>query len=455
MDAKGDTHIIFGLGQSGLSCARYFDRIEQTYLLLDTRKNPPGEKEVEHLSHCQGVYFGEIDQSILNGCRQLVVSPGISLQTPLVKKAKAINIDVCGDVELFARACNKPIVAITGSNGKSTVTDLTDKLINASHIKSQKGGNIGLPVLDFLPQDEADIYVLELSSFQLDTTDSLAPEVAVLLNLSEDHLDRYSGFEQYCRSKQKIYQRAKYRVFNFDDELTYPQKVCKNDLAFSLVNSVDNQSLSLSYLDTKSAGDDLLSYGLVVNHVDIMSSNLLSITGKHNFANVLACLNILTCLNIEINQDILKVLQEYKGLKHRFQLVKRDSQCQWINDSKATNVGATIAALNSLDLEPEAQLILIAGGDSKQSELSSLIQPLEDKVSALVLLGKDAELFAKLSSKLAFYRVENMRQAVCKAKQLVDGKGVVLLSPACSSLDMYKNFEARGDAFISEVRACA
>ena len=455
MDAKGNTHIIFGLGQSGLSCARYFDRIEQSYLLLDTRENPPGEGEVELLSYCQGICFGEIDDSILADCRQLVVSPGISLQTPLVKKAKSLNIDVCGDIELFARACNKPIVAITGSNGKSTVTDLTDKLINAAGIKAQKGGNIGLPVLDFLPQDKAEIYVLELSSFQLDTTDSLAPEVAVLLNLSEDHLDRYSGFKQYCQSKQKIYQRAKYKVFNFDDELTHPQNICKNDLAFSLMMPENDQSLSLSYIKPLPIDKDLLSYELVVNQADIISSRLLNITGKHNFANVLASLNILTSLNIKIDQNIRQVLQGYKGLKHRFQLVKRDSQCQWINDSKATNVGATIAALDSFDLEPGTQLILIAGGDSKQSDLSPLVQPLESKVTALVLLGKDAELFAKLSSKVSSYLVENMQQAVNKAKQLIDGKSVVLLSPACTSLDMFKNFEARGDAFISEVRACA
>jgi len=455
MDAKGNTHIIFGLGQSGLSCARYFDRIEQPYLLVDTRDDPPGKDDIYLLSHCQGVSFGNIDESILTDCLQLIVSPGISLQTPLVKKAKTLNIDVCGDVEIFARACNKPIVAITGSNGKSTVTDLTDKLINAAGIRTQKAGNIGLPVLDFLPQDKAEIYVLELSSFQLDTTDSLAAEVAVLLNISEDHLDRYSGFKQYCLSKQKIYQRAKHRVFNFDDELTHPTEIYKNDLAFSLQMPKNNQNTSLSYIKPFLSDKNLLSYELVVNQLDIMSCNQLNITGKHNFANVLASLNVLTCLDIEINKNVLQALQEYQGLKHRFQLVKRDNLCQWINDSKATNVGATIAALDSLDLEPDTQLILIAGGDSKQSELNPLVRPLEEKVNSLILMGKDAELFNKLSSKVASYFVENMHQAVSKAKQLIDGKTIILLSPACSSLDMFESFEARGDEFIAEVRACA
>ncbi len=455
MDVKGNTHIIFGLGQSGLACARYFDRIQQPYSLLDTRQNPPGKKDIQALKYCQQCYFGEFDESILTDCQQLVVSPGISLTTPLVQKAIALNIDVCGDVEIFARVCKKPIVAITGSNGKSTVTDLTDKLINAAGIKSQKGGNIGLPVLDFLPQDSAELYVLELSSFQLDTTDSLSPRVAVLLNLSEDHMDRYSGFEQYCQSKHKVYQQAECRVFNLDDELTHPSTITNKDLAFSLLPPSHQQLSSLSYIAPRQSSGYLQCYDLVVKGQVIVSSASLNITGKHNLANALASLNILNYLDIEIDKNVLQALQQYQGLKHRFQLVLRAEHCQWINDSKATNVGATIAALNSLESGSNTQLILIAGGDSKHSELSPLIRPFEDKVSALILLGKDAQLFAELTEKVNSYLVENMHQAVCKAKELIDGPAVILLSPACSSLDMYKNFEVRGDEFIAAVRACA
>ncbi len=455
MDTKGNTHIIFGLGQSGLSCARYFDRIGQTYSLLDTRENPPGKNDVQGLKYCRAFYFGAIEETILDNCQQLVVSPGIALNTPLVQQAIKLGIDVCGDVEIFSRACKKPIIAITGSNGKSTVTDLTDKLIQAAGIKSQKCGNIGLPVLDFLPEDSAELYVLELSSFQLDTTDSLKPKVAVLLNLSEDHMDRYPGFEQYCQSKHKIFQRATHIIFNQDDELTYPQKISENDLAFSLKVPSDNKLSQTSYINRSDSNHDFTGYDLIVKRQNIVSSNLLNITGKHNYANALASLNILSCLDIEIDETILVALQSYGGLEHRFQLVLRVDNCEWINDSKATNVGATIAALNSVEVTQNTQLILIAGGDSKQSELSPLIRPLEDKVSEMVLLGKDAKLLSQLTPKVTSYLVDDMHQAVCKAKELIKNKAVVLLSPACSSLDMFKSFEARGEEFIAAVRACA
>jgi len=453
MDKEQGKHIIFGLGQSGLSCARYFDRIRQPYCLFDTRENPPGKGEVEHLKYCEKYFFGKsfdfelIDESVFSNCQQIVVSPGISLNTPFVKKAKDLKIDVCGDVEIFARVCSRPIIAITGSNGKSTVTDLTDKLLNAAGIKSQKGGNIGLPVLDFLPQDDADVYVLELSSFQLDTTSSLRPEVAVLLNISEDHLDRYANFYEYCQSKQRIYRQAKHSVFNFDEPLSYPKEKSENDLAFSILLE-ENDNANISRITRSTNGYDLL-----VKNKSVVSSDFLSITGKHNFANVLASLNILDCMNVEIDDEVLDELKSFKGLKHRFQLVSRENNCEWINDSKATNVGATIAALNSVESSEQNHLILIAGGDSKQSDLTPLIQPLEAKVSNMVLLGKDANLFAELSSKVTSYFVENMQQAVCKAKELVNGKTIILLSPACASLDMYKNFEERGDEFIAAVRA--
>jgi len=454
MDREKNMHIIFGLGQSGLSCARYFDRISQPYYLLDTRENPPGRSDVENLKYCEGFYFGQsfdfkiIDESIFTNCQQLIVSPGISLDNFFVKKAKELGIEVCGDIEIFARVCKKPIIVITGSNGKSTVTDLTDKLLRASGINSQKGGNIGLPVLDFLPDDKADVYVLELSSFQLDTTCSLKPEVAVLLNICEDHLDRYEDFEGYCQSKHKVYQQARCAVFNQDDILTYPKKVFKDSLTFSIsLNQNDNKDISKITVSE-------VGYDLLVKDNFIISSDELRITGKHNFANVLASLNILNRMNVEINDDVREALRSFEGLKHRFQLVSRKDNCEWINDSKATNVGATIAALNSVELSSQKHLILIAGGDSKQSDLAPLIKPLEEKVNDMILLGKDAVLFADLTSKVTSYFVENMYQAVCKAKELINGKTTVLLSPACASLDMYKDFEERGDEFIAAVRAC-
>jgi len=444
------THIIFGLGKSGLSCARYFDRISQPYYLVDSRNQPPGQDQVDTLSFCQGIEFGTIDESLLETCEQLVVSPGVALTTDFVIKAIKAGIDVCGDVELFARTCNKPIVAITGSNGKSTVTDLADKLINAANIDCQKGGNIGLPVLDFLPEMDADIYILELSSFQLDTTESLKAEVAVCLNITEDHMDRYQTFNDYVKSKQKIFRQAHFSIFNRDDQLTYPSNIFSdNAWSFSLIEPSENDERT-NFLKKTDDGNKL-----VVNDQAILSTQKLNITGKHNWSNVLASLTILKCLAIKITEPILEELMAYKGLKHRFQLVSRKNNCEWINDSKATNVGATVAALNSLDLSSKQKVTLIAGGDSKQSDLTPLIEPLNNIVSHLILMGIDAEKIAQLPIQASPHFVEDMKQAVTKASELVSQGDIVLLSPACASLDMYSSFEARGEAFIEAVRECA
>ncbi len=446
---NNNTHIILGFGQSGLSCARYFDRINQSYRILDTREMVSGVEEIIKLTACLSFQFGNLTNSLLDGCVQLVVSPGVSLNTPIVQYALSQGIDVCGDVEIFVRNCHKPIVAITGSNGKSTVTDLTDKLLNSSAIKSQKGGNIGLPVLDFLPEDHADIYVLELSSFQLDTTKSLRAKVAVILNITEDHLDRYNSFDEYAESKHKVYVNADSCIYNYDDQLTYPKNTSIKDKAFSVLVEHANKFPGLSYIKrTKN------NFDLMVNNKNILSSEQLKLTGKHNLANVLVSLNILNSLAIEIDNQILNVLKKYEGLAHRFQLVTRKNNCEWINDSKATNVGATIAAIKSISNEKQ-QLILIAGGDSKQNDLRLLIKPFEQNVNELILLGKDASLLANLTSKVSHHFVKDMKQAVIKAKTLVNGFSIVLLSPACASLDMYKNFEERGNEFINAVRECA
>ena len=443
------THLILGLGKSGLSCARYFDRIGQDYCLLDTRHNPPGLEQITTLTHCKSTVFGDLKLALLKDCKMLVVSPGIALSQPFVSEAIKRDIDVCGDIELFARACDKPVVAITGSNGKSTVTDLTEKLINAAGLKCQKGGNIGLPVLDFLPMQNADIYVLELSSFQLDTTHSMKPKVSVLLNVSEDHMDRYKTFSDYTNSKQRVFKNAIYKIFNGEDRLTYPSSISTKDYTFSVDKPIEPVAQKVSYLKQRDR-----SFELVVDHKDIIGTNSLQITGRHNWLNGLTCLCILKCLEFPFNDNDLRCLEHYQGLPHRFQRVSKKFEYDWINDSKATNVGATVAAIDSIHLAKN-KVILIAGGDSKQSDLSPLIELFENKICSLVLLGKDARLLSDLTNKVDSYFVENMQQAVSKAKQLASPGDIVLLSPACSSLDMYKNFEARGEAFVDAIRKCA
>ena len=448
-NSKYPSHIIFGLGTSGLSCARYFDRIKQNYYLVDSRTRPPGESEVQALTCCDGFMFGDIDETLLEQCSMLVVSPGVALTTPLIVKALAMGIDVCGDVELFARNCKKSIVAITGSNGKSTVTDLTEKLINSTKVNAQMGGNIGLPVLDFLPEDKADVYILELSSFQLDSTFSLKADVAVILNISEDHMDRYDSFNAYVASKQSIYNGAKSKIFNGDDERTYPSNIAANDVSFSKHQSQSEQINNSSYLNKSKIG-----YQLVVNNNAFITTEQLKIAGTHNWLNALVSLSILEQLNFQIDTNVLKTLCSYSGLKHRFELVSKKRGCFWINDSKATNVGATIAALNSLELF-EGKTYLIAGGDSKNANLSELKDCFESKVDCLILLGKDAKKIGSVTNKVHTCYVETLSQAVIKVTQLVESGDVILLSPACASLDMFRNFEQRGQAFVEAVEVCA
>ncbi len=442
-------HIIFGLGKSGIACAGYFDRINKPYSLIDSRENVDLEC-LKSLSCCQSTFFGELDNSLVEGCEQLVLSPGISLNHPLVQRAQQLKIDVCGDVELFARECHKPIVAITGSNGKSTVTDLIAKVMSLNGLDCQKGGNIGLPVLDFLPLQQADIYVLELSSFQLDSTESLRPSVAILLNISEDHMDRYLDFDDYIYSKKKIYNKAKHRIFNWQDKNTHPLEISALDMAFTRQKLSSKKIQNQAYLRPNEQ-----SFDLCINDKKVVNSKQLNITGIHNMMNVLACLATLECLDMKLSQQAMDGLKKYQGLAHRFQLVSRYLDCEWIDDSKATNVGATLAAIKSLDLSGNKQLILIAGGDSKQSDLSPLKQPFNSRVSHLILMGVDAKkLAAVVPSKQPIF-ANDMKAAVQKAADLCEPGDVVLLSPACSSLDMYSNFEARGLDFQKAVRECA
>ncbi|MBV1911080.1 MAG: UDP-N-acetylmuramoyl-L-alanine--D-glutamate ligase [Kangiellaceae bacterium] len=468
LSSKMTSYVIFGLGQSGLSCARYFDRIGRSYYLIDTRERPPGFDKVNQLSHCAGSTFGNIKRSILDNFEIMVLSPGIDPRSELVVEAKKRKMEIVGDIDIFARQCRRQIVAITGSNGKSTVTDLTERLIRSANKSVQKGGNIGLPVLDFLPQDSAEIYVLELSSFQLDSTDSLCADVAVLLNISEDHMDRYESFNDYALSKKQIFNRASVRIFNADDKLTVPNNTTEKDLCFSLsahncfdigispssgtegkVLSSEQQCVSQSHLAACEQG-----YQLVVNGRNIVSTSELLVTGTHNWMNALVSLSILDRLNISIDEAVIEELRNYRGLEHRFQLVSTKRDCQWINDSKATNVGATIAALQSLDSK-SGRVFLIAGGDSKNADLSELKPYLESKVDFMILFGQDANKIGAVAPSIPKYYVETLSQAVKKIGFLMKSGDTILLSPACASLDMFTNFQERGKAFVSAIEECA
>jgi UDP-N-acetylmuramoylalanine--D-glutamate ligase len=443
---------IFGLGQSGVSAARYLQRTEQDFFVVDTRDNPPGKDEIKSLNHCRQTYFGTVPQENLNQLSMIIVSPGISKDITALALARSSGVEVIGDVELFVRNTNKKIVAITGSNGKSTVTDLTHKLLVAAGINAVIGGNYGIAVLDYLPENSAELYVLELSSFQLDTTPSIAADVAVILNISEDHMDRYESFEDYRQSKLSLTKRAKSLVINADDpniEVDSREKIIK----FSM-----KQASSASY----STCIENSKCHLLVNGQAFISADQLQISGIHNWSNVLVALAVFELLNLKLNNNVVEALKNYQGLPHRFQLIESTDNTDWINDSKATNVGATQAALNSIDKALYSRIILIAGGDAKDSDLQPLKAPLS-QIDYLIVMGKDANQFKSLISLDKYCLVDSMQSAVNKAKEVIsfyhnssqENRAIVLLSPACSSLDMYKNFEARGQAFIDAIKECA
>jgi len=441
---------IFGLGQSGVSVASYLQRTGQEFFVVDSRTNPPGKDQLSELTNCQSKHYGSIPVELLNNASMIVLSPGISPQKAEIVAAQNHGVEIVGDIELFVRNTQKRIVAITGSNGKSTVTDLTHQLLKASGLNAKVGGNFGIPALDYLPKDDADIYVLELSSFQLDTTQSLNADVAVLLNVSEDHMDRYSSFEEYRNSKLTIFNHAKKILANADDNLTQPVginheqlfSINKNDVKYSLDN---NNS----------------KFHLKINAENVIDIDELIMSGRHNWSNALVSLAILNELELDISATVLNELKQYQGLSHRFQLVEKTQNIEWINDSKATNVGATLAALNSIDKNYYPSLVLIAGGDAKGGDLSPLKKPILEKVSHLILIGKDAQLFASFLPKEKIFFARDMREAVVKAKnylvknQSSQKRAMVLLSPSCASLDMYTNFEARGQAFVDALKECA
>lgn len=439
---KDKKRLILGLGQTGLSVARFLQKAGQVFNVMDTREEAPGLEELNELApnsylHWNPNVFCEFDE--------LVVSPGISISDPDIQAAAKQGVTIVGDIELFAQVNEIPVIAITGSNGKSTVTDLVATLIQAAGKKVLMGGNIGIPALDLVEQ-EADVIVLELSSFQLETTYSLQAKVATILNISEDHLDRYDSYQDYIEAKQRIYRHAELKVINHDDENTWT--LDDKQIEFGLEKSSDvTQDLDWSF--------DLEQLQVKKKDKAYVRASDLTLQGLHNALNLTAAFALIDAVGIEIDEKVLGAAKQYSGLEHRCQLVCATDNLSFINDSKATNVGATTAAIESF--APLYQhIILIAGGDAKGADLSPLTEVVRNDVDALIAFGKDAKSLALLCTEKS-YLVENMAQAVVKAKQIFEEQSLtnclVLLSPACASLDMYNNYQQRGDEFSKLARA--
>jgi UDP-N-acetylmuramoylalanine--D-glutamate ligase len=428
-DYRGRKVVIIGLGITGLSCVDFFLAQGVTPRVMDTRVSPPG---LDKLPEAVERYVGGINSDWLMASDLIIASPGIALAHPALSEAADAGIEIVGDIELFCREAQAPIVAITGSNGKSTVTTLVGEMARAAGWQVGVGGNIGLPALTLL-KSPAQLYVLELSSFQLETTYSLKAAAATILNVTEDHMDRYPlGMQQYRAAKLRIYENASVCVVNADDGMTMP------------VRGVDARCVSFGinlgdYHLTQQQGSNWLR----AQGEKVLNTDEMTLVGQHNFTNALAALALADAVHIP-RASSLKALTTFTGLPHRFQLVHEANGVRWINDSKATNVGSTEAALNGLQVK--GTLWLLLGGDGKAADFSSLTPYLQGDSVQLFCFGRDGDALAALRPEIAT-RTETMQQAMALIGPQVKAGDMVLLSPACASLDQFRKFEQRGEQF--------
>jgi UDP-N-acetylmuramoylalanine--D-glutamate ligase len=434
--------LIVGLGKTGLSCARYLAARGIPAAVIDSREQPPGLAALREELPDTALFLGGFEPAVFQEAELLVVSPGISLREPVILEALARGVEVVGDVELFARDAAAPVVAITGSNGKSTVTTLVGEMAREAGLLVKVGGNLGEPALDLL-DPATELYVLELSSFQLETTRSLRPIAATVLNVSPDHMDRYQDVGEYAAAKERVYRNAIHRIFNRDDSMVMKMSDGEEgDLYFTLGKPVAG-GFGLRMV----AGHEWLCHG----EQKLLPAAELLIPGRHNLANALAALALGTALNLPENA-MLTALRRFHGLPHRTQFVAEQEGVRWYNDSKGTNVGACIAALEGL-AEGEGRTVLIAGGDCKGADFSLLAPVVTRTARAVILIGRDApELEQALAGTVPLLRAEDLTEAVALAAEQAQAGDRVLLSPACASFDMFRNFEERGERFMAAVR---
>lgn len=435
--------LIVGLGETGLACVRHCHGLGRSVSVVDSRNQPPALARLEQEFPDVPVRTGAFDPEFCRGFDELIVSPGVSLEEPAIVAAAEAGATISGDINLFREAANAPLVAITGSNGKSTVTTLVGLMAAEAGVNVAVGGNLGTPALELL-SPEVELYVLELSSFQLEAATDLRPEVATVLNISDDHMDRYPDRMSYFRAKHRIFQGARHAVINLDDPLSQPLLNEGMVPHFFGAHRVD--------LDVFSTREDETGLWLTQGLDNLIHASELQLAGEHNIANVLAALAIGQAAGLPM-EPMLEAARHFRGLPHRSQTVRVHDGIGWINDSKATNVGATRAAIESL--KPHSgQIVLIAGGDGKGADFSELRKVAEGRVRHVVVLGRDGPRLAEaLGDGVAVTHAGDMSDAVRAAAAVAEPGDRVLLSPACSSLDQYASYEARGDAFIQAVEA--
>lgn len=457
--AAKQTHaVIVGLGRTGLSCARYLHARGRRLAVTDTRQKPPEMARLAELDPGIPVSVGGLDARLLEGADCVVASPGISLAEPFFVEARRRGLEIVGDIELFARAVDAPVVGITGTNGKSTVTTLVGRMAERAGLHVRVGGNLGEPALDLLSPAAAQtsasrgahaaaaptrLYVLELSSFQLESTTSLDLKAAVVLNVTPDHLDRYDSVESYAHAKARIFARCETAVINLDDPLVVAMpRPGQKTLSFSL-----RASIGADYAVTTRDGD----WWLTRRGEPLLAVSAMKIKGLHNAANALASLALGDALGLPM-PAMLEELGTFPGLAHRSQWVADVRGVTYINDSKGTNVGATIAAVSGM----RGPLIMIAGGDGKNQGFAELADVFRGKVRHTVLIGRDAAAIAKaLAGICTLETCATLEDAVRAAAKAAQPGDTVLLSPACASLDMFRDYTHRGAVFTQAVKELA
>ena len=484
-NVREHSYVVGGLGVTGQACVRFLLQKQATVKAFDTRANftlvtdPDSDLDTDMQAFmAEKVTCTALSEDYFDGVDTLVLSPGLALNIEQVALAQKCGVEVIGDVELFARlnastsdaTPAKRVVGITGSNGKTTVTLLVNHLLKSCGVKSIEAGNVGRPVLEAL-QSDADVVVMELSSFQLETTSSLVLEAATVLNISDDHLDRHGTLEAYIDAKHRIFDNAKSAIVWRDGEFVAPdEQIIADAKGNAASNAVSDGESNAASNEESLASKNIVEYGLGESttglaiasfdgddeqslYITFKGEKLIALSdihlaGMHNVLNIMAALGI--CLQLGVSPALaVKHLHSFKAAPHRCVEIARVNDIRYIDDSKATNIGATVAALEGLAPTIQGKLILIAGGDAKGADIASLSPYLTKYVSHVFALGKDAHLFEKSFAHTT--RVATMKDAVKAATRLAAPGDVVLLSPACASLDMFKNYMHRGDVFKQDV----
>jgi UDP-N-acetylmuramoylalanine--D-glutamate ligase len=430
-DLDGKRVLVLGLGDTGLSVARWAERHGARVRVADTRAAPPRARDF-----AGDLRLGAFEPNLLDGIDLVCISPGLALDQPVIQAALARSVPVLGDVELFAWQNVAPVVAVTGTNGKSTVTALAAHLLRSAGIDAEAAGNISPPVLDAALKRVPAAWVLELSSYQLETTWSLDPRAAAMLNLTEDHLDRYPGVREYGAAKARIFQGDGLQVLNRDDRA-------------SLGMALPRRRIMTFGLDAPPTASDfgVREGALVEGSEAIARVEELTIHGAHNVANALAACALSRALGVP-REKLAEGLKSFRGLPHRLELVRSRNGVDWYDDSKGTNVGATIAALRGLG----KKTVLILGGDGKGQDFSPLREPVARFAIRTLLIGRDAPLIEQALAGLRVERCASLEDAVRMAGGIARAGEAVLLSPACASFDMFRDYQHRGDVFAAAVR---